>query len=187
MRTVMSKGKARILVIDDDGEVVRILQRSLSSYGYDVLTAMNGETAFEMIGQYRPDLLLLDLGLPGISGLEICKQIRAHSNLPPIIVVSVRDTEREKVEAFAAGADDYVCKPFGINEIVARIRVALRHAVYVPVGTEPSLSIGPLQINFEQRHVSVNEHDVKLTPTEYDLLKVLIRNRGKILTQQMLI
>lgn len=183
----MSKGKARILVIDDDGEIVRILQRSLSIYGYDVLTAMNGETAFEIIGQYRPDLLLLDLGLPGISGLEICKQIRAHSNLPPIIVVSVRDTEREKVEAFAAGADDYVCKPFGINEIVARIRVALRHAVYVPVGTEPSLSIGPLQINFEQRHVSVNEHDVKLTPTEYDLLKVLIRNRGKILTQQMLI
>ena len=183
----MSKGKARILVVDDDVEIVRVLQRSLSAYGYDVLAAMNGETAFEMLAQYRPDLLLLDLGLPGISGLEICRRVRAQSNLPPIIVISVRDTEREKVEAFDLGADDYVCKPFGINEIVARVRVALRHAVHVPVGTEPYLTIGPLQINFEQRYVSVNDREVKLTPTEYDLLKVLIRNRGKIMTQQMLI
>ena len=183
----MSKGKARILVVDDETEIVRILQRSLAAHGYDVLTANSGEKALEVMEHQRPDLLLLDLGLPGMDGLEVCKRVRAKSNLPPIIVVSVRDTEREKVQALDCGADDYVCKPFGMNEVLARIRVALRHSVHVPVGTEPRLTIGPLQIDFEQRLVSVNEQEIKLTPTEYDLLKVLIKYRGKIMTQQMLI
>ncbi len=183
----MSKGKARILVVDDEMEIVRILQRSLAAHGYDVLTANSGEKALEVLEHQRPDLLLLDLGLPGMDGLEVCKRVRAKSNLPPIIVVSVRDTEREKVQALDCGADDYVCKPFGMNEVLARIRVALRHSVHVPVGTEPRLKIGPLQIDFEQRLVSVNEQEIKLTPTEYDLLKVLIKYRGKIMTQQMLI
>ncbi len=183
----MTKGKARILVIDDETEIVRILQRSLAAHGYDVLTANSGEKALEVMEHARPDLLLLDLGLPGMDGLEVCKRIRAKSNLPPIIVVSVRDTEREKVQALDLGADDYISKPFGMNEVLARIRVALRHSVHVLQGTEPLITIGPLQIDFEQRLVTVNGQEVKMTPTEYDLLKVLIKYRGKIMTQQMLI
>ncbi len=183
----MTKGKARILVIDDETEIVRILQRSLAAHGYDVLTANSGEKALEVMEHARPDLLLLDLGLPDIDGLEVCKRIRAKSNLPPIIVVSVRDTEREKVQALDLGADDYISKPFGMNEVLARIRVALRHSVHVLQGTEPLITIGPLQIDFEQRLVTVNGQEVKMTPTEYDLLKVLIKYRGKIMTQQMLI
>ena len=183
----MTKGKARILVIDDETEIVRILQRSLAAHGYDVHTANSGEKALEVIEHSRPDLLLLDLGLPGMDGLEVCKRVRAKSNLPPIIVISVRDTEREKVQALDLGADDYISKPFGMNEVLARIRVALRHSVQVPQGTEPCITIGPLQIDFEQRRVTVNGQEVKMTPTEYDLLKVLIKYRGKIMTQQMLI
>lgn len=183
----MRKGKARILVIDDETEIVRILQRSLAAHGYDVLTASNGEKALEMLEQQRPDLLLLDLELPGMSGLEVCKRVRAQSNLPPIIVISVHDTEREKVQVLDVGADDYICKPFGINEVLARIRVALRHSVHVPIGTEPRISIGPLQIDLEQRQVTVDGKEVRLTPAEYDLLKVLIKHRGKIMTPQMLI
>jgi two-component system KDP operon response regulator KdpE len=183
----MSKGKARILVIDDEMEIVRILQRGLTSHGYDVLTAASGEKALEIVEQNRPDLLLLDLGLPGMSGLEICKRVRARSNLPPIIVISVRQTEREKVEALDLGADDYICKPFGILEVLARIRVALRHAVSVPVGIEPGVTIGPLHMDLEQRCVSVRGQEVKLTPAEYDLLKVLVKNRGKIMTPKMLL
>jgi two-component system KDP operon response regulator KdpE len=183
----MRKGKARILVIDDEMEIVRILQRSLTAHGYDVLTATSGEKALEVLEQQRPDIILLDLGLPGMSGLEVCKHIRAQSNLPPIIVVSVRATERDKVQALDLGADDYICKPFGIQEVVARIRVALRHSVHVPVGTEARITIGPLEIDLEQRQVTVSGQEIRLTPTEYDLLKVLIKNRGKIMTPQMLI
>jgi two-component system KDP operon response regulator KdpE len=183
----MSKGKARVLVIDDEMEIVRVLQRSLTVRGYDVLTATSGEKALEVAEQYRPDILLLDLGLPGMSGLEVCKHLRAQSNLPPIIVISVRATEQEKVQALDLGADDYICKPFGINEVLARIRVALRHAAYVPTGTDPSMTIGRLHVDLEKRHVSVNGQEVKLTPAEYDLLKVLIKNRGKIMTPQMLL
>lgn len=183
----MRKGKARILVVDDEPDILRILQRSLTAHGYDVLTANSGEKALEALEQQRPDLLLLDLGLPDVSGLEVCKRVREHSNLPPIIVISVHDTEREKVQALDQGADDYICKPFGIQEVLARIRVALRHSVHVPIGVEARIAIGPLQINLEQRQVTVNEREIKLTPAEYDLLKVLIKNRGKIMTPQMLI
>src|SRR5579862_9417393 len=110
----MSKQKARILVIDDEISIVRAMQRTLSAHGYDVSTANTGEKALEVMSQLRPDLVLLDLGLPGMSGLDVCKQVRAQSNLPPIIVISVRNKERDKVEALDLGADDYVSKPFGI-------------------------------------------------------------------------
>lgn len=182
----MSKGKARILIVDDQIEVVRALRHGLVINGYEVFAAYDGEKALEAIDQHRPDLVLLDLNLPGISGLEVCKRIRKRSNLPPIIIISVKDREPDKVQALDLGADDYVAKPFGIHEVLARIRVALRHAVYVPLGTEPRVTIGQLQVDFAQRHVSVNGQEIKLTPTEYDLLKVLIKNRGKIMTQQML-
>ena len=132
----MSKSGARILVVDDENEILRALQRSLTAHGFDVFTASTGEEALESIAHYRPDLMLLDLGLPGISGLEVCKRVRAQSNLP-IIVLSVKDTERDKVLALDLGADDYVSKPFGMNEVLARIRVALRHTAQVESGTEP--------------------------------------------------
>ncbi len=182
----MSKSGARILVVDDEIEIMRALQRSLSAHGYEVFTAGSGEEALEEIARHRPDLMLLDLGLPGISGLEVCRQVRAQSNLP-IIVLSVKDAERDKVHALDLGADDYVSKPFSVNEVLARVRVSLRHSAQVQSGTEPRFTAGPLTVDFAQRQVFVNEREVKLTPTEYDLLKVLIKSNGKIMTRQMLL
>jgi two-component system KDP operon response regulator KdpE len=187
----MSQQKTRILVVDDDMAIVRALQRNLITHGYYVLTANTGEEALEVIKQRRLDLVLLDLGLPGISGLEVCKRIRAQSNLPPIIVISVSNNERDTVEALDGGADDYVSKPFGINEVLARIRVALRHAAYIPEGllasTDHGITLGPLRVDLTQHLVTRNEQEVKLTPTEYDLLHVLIKNRGKLMTKRMLL
>lgn len=182
----MSKSGARILVVDDEKEILRALQRNLSAHGYEVFSASSGEQALEEIAMHRPDLMVLDLGLPGMSGLEVCKAVRAESNLP-IIVLSVKDTERDKVLALDLGADDYVSKPFGMNEILARIRVALRHSAQVQAGTEPVFAAGPLKVDFAQRIVTVDDAEVKLTPTEYDLLKALIKNSGKIMTRQMLL
>ncbi|MDQ2714660.1 MAG: response regulator transcription factor [Chloroflexota bacterium] len=182
----MSKNGARILVVDDEIEILRALQRNLTAHGDDVFTASSGESALEEITNHRPDLMLLDLGLPGISGLEVCKRVRAESSLP-IIVLSVKDTERDKVLALDLGADDYVSKPFGINEVLARIRVALRHTAQTQAGTEPIFTAGPLSIDFAQRLVQVDGREVKLTPTEYDLLKALVKNSGKIMTRHMLL
>ncbi len=182
----MSKSGARILVVDDEIEILRALQRNLVAHGYEVFTASSGEQALEEIMMHRPDLMLLDLGLPGMSGLDVCRKVRAESNLP-IIVLSVKDTEHDKVLALDLGADDYISKPFGINEVLARIRVSLRHSAQVPAGTEPIFVAGPLKVDFVQRGVTVNNVEVKLTPTEYDLLKALIKNAGKIMTRQMLL
>jgi two-component system KDP operon response regulator KdpE len=182
----MSKHGATILVVDDEREIVRALQRSLTAHGYIVFTAKSGEEAVEVIAKQRPDLLLLDLLLPGMSGLEVCRQVRASSNVP-IIVLSVKDAERDKVEALDLGADDYVAKPFGMNEVLARVRVALRHAAQPESGTEPRFQIGPLSVDFAQRRVCLDGREVSLTPTEYDLLKVFVTHPGKILTRQMLL
>jgi two-component system, OmpR family, KDP operon response regulator KdpE len=182
----MRKSGASILVVDDEKEIVRALQHSLTAHGYKVLTARSGEEAIKLTTQHRPDLLLLDLMLPGMSGLEVCRRVRAESNVP-IIVLSVKEAERDKVEALDLGADDYIQKPFGMNEVLARIRVALRHAAQVQTGTEPCFHTGPLQVDFAQRRVLVNGQEVGLTPTEYDLLKVFITHRGKLLTRQMLL
>lgn len=182
----MTRGGARILVVDDEVEILRALQRSLTAHDYEVFTAASGEEALAAVTHQRLDLMLLDLALPGISGLEVCKQVRTQSNLP-IIVLSVKDTERDKVLALDLGADDYVSKPFGMNEVLARVRVALRHTAQVPSGAEPVFTAGPLRVDFAQRLVQLNGKEIKLTPTEYDLLKVLMRNSGKIMTRQMLL
>lgn len=182
----MSKSGARILVVDDEIEILRALQRSLVAHGFEVFTAGDGEEALDEVTRHRPDLMLLDLGLPGISGLEVCRRVRAQSNLP-IIVLSVKDTEKDKVLALDLGADDYVSKPFSINEVLARVRVALRHAAQITSGTEPTFVAGPLKVDFGQRSVSLNGQEIKLTPTEYDLLKALIKNSGKIMTRHMLL
>jgi two-component system KDP operon response regulator KdpE len=183
---LMSKSGARVLVVDDEPEIVRTLERSLLAHGYEVFTANSGMEAMAAVQAHRPDVMLLDLGLPGISGLEVCQQVRAQSNLP-IIVLSVKGAERDKVQALDLGADDYVPKPFGINEVLARVRVALRHTARVVAGTQPRLVAGPLSVDIAQRLVTLNGQEVKLTPTEYDLLKVLIQHKGKIMTRQMLL
>jgi two-component system KDP operon response regulator KdpE len=182
----MSKSGAYILVVDDEAEIVRVLQRNLSAHGYKVFTAKSGEEAMLLNAQHKPDLLLLDLMLPGMSGLEVCRQVRQESNTP-IIVLSAKGAEHEKVQALDLGADDYIPKPFGMNEVLARIRVALRHLAQVQMGTEPHFQAGPLFIDFSLRHVCINGQEVQLTPTEYDLLKVFVSHRGKILTRQMLL
>ena len=182
----MSKNGASILVVDDEREIVRALRRSLSAHGYTVLTASSGEEAVEIVARQRPDLVLLDLLLPGMSGLEVCRRVRTESSIP-IIVLSVKGAERDKVEALDLGADDYIQKPFGMGEVLARIRVALRRAIQPPRGAEPRFETGPLSIDFALRRVLVYEREVSLTPTEYDLLKVFITHRGKILTRQMLL
>lgn len=183
----MSKGKARILVIEDEAALARALRRGLTASGYDVSIAHNGEDSLTLLDQRRPDLLLLDLGLPHMSGLDVCKQVRARSATLPIIVLSVRNKEHDKVQALDLGADDYIAKPFGMNEVLARIRVALRHLAHLNQRTGSTVSIGPLQVDFEQHLVTLHEQEITLTPTEYDLLKVFIEHRGKILTQQMLL
>lgn len=182
----MSKNGASILVVDDEREIVRALRRNLSAHGYTVLTANSGEEAIEAVRRHRPDLLLLDLLLPGMSGLELCRRVRKESSVP-IIVLSVKNAERDKVEALDLGADDYIQKPFGMGEMLARIRVALRRSIQPPRGAEPRFELGPLSVDFARRRVLVGEQEVSLTPTEYDLLKAFITHRGKILTRQMLL
>lgn len=182
----MNKGNARILIVDDEMEIRRALQRNLVAHGFDVGVVGSGEEALDEITLHRPDLMLLDLGLPGMSGLEVCKRVRAISNLP-IIVLSVKDTERDKVHALDLGADDYVAKPFGIDEVLARVRVALRHLAQLHNSASSTFVTGPLKVDLAQHLVHVNGQEVKLTPTEYDLLTTLIKNSGKIMTRQMLL
>ncbi len=182
----MSKGGARILVVDDEIEIVRALERSLAAHGFEVFTAGSGEEALEAISHHRPDVMLLDLGLPGMSGLEVIKRVRAQSNLP-IIVLSVKDTEHDKVQAFDLGADDYVPKPFGMDEVLARLRAALRHSAQVESGTEAIFTAGPLRVDFVQRLVQVDGQEVKLTPTEYDRYGELVMEPSLITCMSTLV
>ncbi len=182
----MSSNRATIVVVDDEREVVRALQRSLEAHGYQVLTASSGEEAVELVAERHLDLLLLDLLLPGMSGLEVCRQVRAVSQVP-IIVLSVKGAEYDKVEALDLGADDYIAKPFGMNEVLARVRVALRHAAGPQADRETRFQAGPLAVDFTQRRVLLSGREVRLTPTEYDLLTIFIAQRGKLLTRQMLL
>jgi two-component system KDP operon response regulator KdpE len=184
----MSKRTARILIVDDEQDVVHILQKSLVAQKYEVLVAHDGKNALTLIEERRPDLMLLDINLPDLSGIEICKQLRARSQLPSIIVISIRNKEREKVRMLDAGADDYIAKPFGIDEVLARVRVALRHAAHItPIGSAVRLSLGPLTVDTAQRRVQLSGKEIKLTPTEYDLLLIFLRNQGKVLTQRTLL
>lgn len=182
----MKKRGAHVLIVDDEIEIIRALQRSLAANGYKVLIARTGEEAVDITEHQHPDIILLDLMLPTMSGLEVCKRIRAISSLP-IIVLSVKSTEHEKIEALDMGADDYITKPFGMKEVLARIRVALRHAAQTPKGNDPFVQVGTLQVDFALRRVLREEQEILLTPTEYDLLKVFITHRGKILTRQQLL
>lgn len=180
--------KSRILVVDDEPQLTRVLRTGLSSHGYDVRVAADGLSAWETFGDWHPDLVVTDLAMPNMDGLELCRKLRAIS-IVPILVLSARGDERTKVEALDLGADDYVTKPFGIEELLARVRVALRRAKTV-ASSEPFqtfLEAGELRIDLETRIVTIRGQDVRLTPKEFDLLLYFMRNAGKVLTHRVLL
>ncbi len=168
---------ARILVVDDDPQIRRVMRMTLVSHGYMVSDARSGEEALEALRREKFDLVLLDINMPGIGGLEACRLIRASSEMP-VIVLTVRSAERDKVEALDAGADDYVTKPFGTPELLARIRAALRRAPLLAEGLPEALSLGDLEINFGSRRVLSGKKEYPLTPKEVDLLRCLASNRN---------
>jgi two-component system KDP operon response regulator KdpE len=167
---------ASILIVDDEPQIRRVLRATLSSQGYTVAEARSGDDALEQIRGQRPDLILLDVNMTSRSGFEVCREIRASSDTP-IIMLTVRNSERDKVQALDAGADDYVVKPFGSEELMARIRAALRRAA--PVESLPPFISSDLKVDFEKRSVLVKGQPVRLTPKEFELLHHLVTNRGK--------
>lgn len=173
-----------ILVVDDEPQIRRVMRSTLSAHGYLITEAMTGEAGVESARRERPDLVLLDLNMPGMGGLEACKEIRRSTDAP-IIVLTVRNAERDKVMALDAGADDYVVKPFGIEELLARIRSALRR--YAPGDAVAPFVSKDVTIDFETREVTVRGRSVHLTPKEYDVLKHLVANQGKPLTHRRLL
>lgn len=177
---------ARVLVIDDEPAIRRMLQTVLAAYGHEVAVAGDGGVALTTTAGWQPDVLILDLGLPGADGISVIQRVRAWSRVP-IIVLTVRDAEHDKVAALDAGADDYVTKPFGMEELLARLRVALRNAASRGAADQPSLEFGALRIDRARRLVWVAGQEVKLTPTEYQLLSLLARSAGKVVTHQQLL
>lgn len=175
---------ANILVVDDEPQIRRVLRSTLSTHGYVITEAKTGEEALESIRKERPDLILLDVNMPGMGGIETCREIRRGSDAP-IIMLTVRNAERDKVAALDAGADDYVVKPFGIEELLARIRAALRR--YAPADALPAFESKDLTIDFATRQVRAKEKDVHLTPKEFEVLKHLVANLGKPLTHRRLL
>jgi two-component system KDP operon response regulator KdpE len=177
---------ARLLVVDDEPAMVRTLRTNLRGHNFQVETAENAAEAKASYDRRAPDLILLDINLPDGDGFEIVRHIRERSGTP-IIVLSARGGERDKVNALDLGADDYITKPFGIDELLARVRVALRHLAKPKTGTERRIRTGDLVVDLERREVNVGERPVHLTPTEYDLLKVFLTNPNKVLTDRMLL
>jgi two-component system KDP operon response regulator KdpE len=179
--------KQRILVVDDEPQITRVLRRSLTSHGYDVRVAGEGLAAIQTFGDWPPDLVVTDLSMPGTDGLQLCRNLRAISQVP-IIVLSVRGEEKTKVQALDAGADDYVTKPFGMDELLARIRATLRRAAAAK-GEEaaPVLEVGDFRVDLENRSVAVKGSTVYLTPKEYDLMVYLVSHPGKVLTHRTLL
>lgn len=175
---------AVVLIVDDEPQIRRVLRTTLSSHGYAVIEARTGDEALEVIRSEQVDLILLDLNMPGRSGVEVCSEIRASGDVP-IIMLTVRNNERDKVQALDAGADDYVVKPFGSEELMARIRAALRRAA--PADALPSFVSSDLTIDFEKRLVTVKGQPVRLTPKEFDLLRYLVSNQGRPLPHRRLL
>jgi two-component system KDP operon response regulator KdpE len=178
--------KQRILVVDDERQIARVLSRGLTAKGYDVHIASDGEAALQTFGDWPADLVVTDLSMPNMGGLELCRRLRAFSEVP-IIVLSVKGEERAKVEALDAGADDYVTKPFGIDELLARIRAALRRVPASADSGSSSLEIGDFRARLEERKVRVQDKELHLTPKEYDLMLYLLRHPGKVLTHHALL
>ena len=175
---------ATILVVDDEPQIRRVLRSTLSSQGYVIIDAKTGEEAVESVRKNKPDLVLLDVNMPGMGGIAACREIRQASEAP-ILMLTVRNAERDKVDALDAGADDYVVKPFGIEELLARIRAALRR--YAPGDALPPFVSKELTLDFESRQLTVRGEEVHLTPKEFDVLRHLIANQGKPLTHRRIL
>jgi len=179
-------GKRNILVVDDEPQITRVLKTTLSSQGYGIRTAADGEQALQEMKDWSPDLIITDLRMPNMDGLQLCRAIRAESRVP-IIVLSVKGEEAIKVESLDAGADDYITKPFNVNELLARVRAALRRAS-VPLEPETAvIEIGDFRIDIPERKVEVKKTEVHLTPKEFDLLVYLARHPGKVVTHRVLL
>ena len=181
----MSAAPLKVLVVDDEPPIRKLLRMGLTTQGYEILDAPNGKTALELLEQ-KPDLVILDLGLPDIQGLELLRMIRARNESVPIVVLSSRGDEAGKVQALDLGADDFVTKPFGMDELLARMRAALRHQLQLH-GERPVFRVGDLSVDLVRRIVKLGEKDVKLSPKEYDLLRVLVQHAGKVLTHKFLL
>jgi two-component system, OmpR family, KDP operon response regulator KdpE len=181
----MSATPIRVLVIDDEAAIRKLLRMGLSSQGYEIVEAANGKEALRLMSE-NPALIILDLGLPDIQGHELLRMIRGRNESVPIVVLSSRGDEAGKVQALDLGADDYVTKPFGTDELLARIRAALRHQLQA-LGERPVFRSGDLSVDLVRRIVKVGDQEVKLSPKEYDLLRVLVHHAGKVLTHRFLL
>ena len=181
----MSAAPIKVLVIDDEPPIRKLLRMGLSTQGYDILEASNGKIALEKLAE-DPALIILDLGLPDIQGHELLRMIRGRNESVPIVVLSSRGDEAGKVQALDLGADDYLTKPFGMDELLARMRAALRHQLQVQ-GERPVFRSGDLSVDLVRRIVKVGEREVKLSPKEYELLRVLVQHAGKVLTHRFLL
>jgi len=180
----MTETSVRVLVVDDEPAIRRFLRASLAAHGYVIFEASDGQSALSAVSADRPDLVILDLGLPDLDGIQVTRLLREWTRIP-IIILSVRGQEADKIAALDAGADDYVTKPFGAGELLARMRVALRRAGQP--GVEPVFTSDDLMVDLTRRVVTVAGREVQLTPTEYDLLRVLVTNAGKVLTHRQLL
>ncbi len=181
----MTAAPLKVLVIDDEPPIRKLLRMGLGTQGYDILEAGNGKAALELLAQ-SPALIILDLGLPDMAGHDLLRTIRARDEQVPIVVLSSRDDEAGKVMALDLGADDYLTKPFGMDELLARMRAALRHQLQIQ-GERPLFRAGDLSVDLVRRLVKVGDKDVKLSPKEYDLLRVLVQHAGKVLTHRFLL
>jgi two-component system, OmpR family, KDP operon response regulator KdpE len=179
----MSEG-ARILVIDDEKQIRRMLRAALAGHGYDMAEASSGKEGLSQAAIFHPDLIILDLGLPDLDGIEVIKRLREWTETP-IIILSVREHEEDKIGALDAGADDYVTKPFSMGELLARLRVALRHTAKTE--DEPIIALGELTLDIARRYVSMEGTEIKLTPTEYEILKYLAVRAGRVVTHGQLL
>jgi two-component system KDP operon response regulator KdpE len=177
---------ARVLVVDDEAEIAAAVRRILTARGFAVDVAETGGEALASYARDRQDVVILDLGLPDMDGTDVIREIRSGADTP-IIVLSVRETEREKVKALDLGADDYLTKPFGVDELLARVRVALRHTARPKSGAEAVFRSGRLEVDLEQRKVRTSGSEVHLTPTEFKLLRAFVQHPGKLLTDRMLL
>jgi two-component system, OmpR family, KDP operon response regulator KdpE len=181
----MSAPPIKVLVIDDEPPIRKLLRMGLTTQGYQILEAPNGRTGLELLAE-EPALIILDLGLPDIQGHDLLRMIRARNDSVPIVVLSSRGDEAGKVEALDLGADDYLTKPFGMDELLARMRAALRHQLQVH-GERPVFRTGELSVDLVRRIVKVGDREVKLSPKEYDLLRVMVQHAGKVLTHRLLL
>lgn len=180
----MSEAGQRVLVIDDETSIRRYLRAALSAQGFAIYEAANGQEAINAVIAHHPDIIILDLGLPDFDGIEVTRRLREWTQIP-IIILSVREAENDKIAALDAGADDYLTKPFGTGELMARMRVALRRQMNQ--SDDPVFQVDDLKIDVSRRLVTVNENQISLTPTEYEILRLLLQHAGKVLTHRQLL